>query len=336
MKHKIIVTNIPAFYKINMYNEVNKQVRLHVIFTDAIEEDRNSDFVNGNIEFEYTILRGSVWQKIVQAINIVKSSNYSELILGGWDHPVLWALAFRFPKSRNSFFIESSYYQSTTGGIKGFIKRLFVKRLFKVYASGKTQKRITDELGFKGETVFTKGVGVFNYIPQPPYVAREQVENYLFVGRFVDVKNLELLISVFNQLPDLNLYLAGFGVLEDSLKAISNENIHFIGAVDNKKLPAVYQKMDVFILPSKLEAWGLVVEEALNNGMPIIVSDRVGCCDEIINESNGLVFHYDDPLALKSAVLKMTDINFYNKLRRNISMMNFEEIEKEQIECYTK
>lgn len=334
MKQKIIVTNIPAFYKIKMYNEVNRQVRLHVIFTDAIESDRNSDFVNGDIEFKYTILKGSNRQKISQAISIVKSSDYSELILGGWDHPVLWALAFRFPKSKNTFFIESSYFESTTSGVKGFIKSLFVKRLSKVYASGKSQRRITDELGFKGETVITKGVGVFNYIPQPAYVPRSEVKNFFYVGRFVEVKNLKFLISVFNGLPQYNLYLAGFGELEDELKAMAKQNVHFLGAINNKELSAIYQKMDVFVLPSIIEPWGLVVEEALNNGLPVIVSDRVGCAEEIIDESNGVVFRYDSSTALTEAIERMTYLPFYNKLRENISHLDFAKIEQIQIECY--
>ena len=334
METKIIVTNIPAFYKINMYNEINKKVNLYVIFTDAIESDRNGDFVNGKIKFKYTILTGTSFQKISQAINIVKHFDYSELILGGWDHPVLWALVFRFPKKKNAFFIESSYFESATNGLKGLIKRLFVSRLFKVYASGKSQRRITDELGFKGKIVLTKGVGVFNYIPQPNYIPRSEVKNFFYVGRFVEVNNLKFLISVFNGLLQYNLYLAGFGEQEEELKAMAKENIHFMGAIENKKLTAIYQQMDVFVLPSKIEPWGLVVEEALNNGLPVIVSNRVGCAEEIINESNGLIFQYNNPEDLTRVILKMSDIAFYNNLRKNISLMDFEKTEKKQIECY--
>ena len=88
MKQKIIVTNIPAFYKIRLYNEVNKKVHLTVIFTDAIEASRNKDFVDGTIEFDYKILRGSMIKKISTALSVVQSIDYDELILGGWDHPV--------------------------------------------------------------------------------------------------------------------------------------------------------------------------------------------------------------------------------------------------------
>ena len=334
MKQKIIVTNIPAFYKIRLYNEVNKKVHLTVIFTDAIEASRNKDFVDGTIEFDYKILRGSIIKKISTAMSVVQSIDYDELILGGWDHPVLWALAFRFPKCKNAFFIESSYFESRTNGIKGFIKSLYVKRLSKIYASGKSQRKITDILGFKGETVITKGVGVFNYIPQPDFKPKTEVKNYFYVGRFVEVKNLKFLISVFNELPQYNLYLAGFGEQEQELRRLAKENVHFLGAIDNKKLSTFYQQMDVFVLPSKSEPWRLVVEEALNNGIPVIVSDRVGCAEEIINNSNGLIFHYNDKNEFVAAINKMAEIDFYNRLRKNISKLNFEEIEQAQIACY--
>ena len=307
-----------------------------VIFTDAIEASRNKDFVDGAIEFDYKILRGSIIKKISTALSVVQSIDYDELILGGWDHPVLWALAFRFPKCKNAFFIESSYFESRTNGIKGFIKSLYVKRLSKIYASGKSQRKITDNLGFKGETVITKGVGVFNFIPQPDYKPKTEVKNYFYVGRFVEVKNLKFLISVFNELPQYNLYLAGFGEQEQELRRLAKENVHFLGAIDNKKLSTLYQQMDVFVLPSQSEAWGLVVEEALNNGLPVIVSDRVGCAEEIIDETNGLVFKYDSSSSLTEAIARMSHLPFYNSLRENISMLNFEEIERKQIECYIK
>lgn len=334
MKLKIIVTNIPAFYKIKMYNEVNKRVQLFVIYTDNNDIDRNKDFVSGSMEFKYKILEGSIAQKIWSAIQLLKTLNYDELILGGWDHPVLWALAFIFPKAKNAFFIESSYFESQTSGLKGLIKRIFVKRLSKVYASGKSQRKITDSLGFNGNTIITKGVGIFNYISQPTYNPRKEVKKFFYVGRFVEVKNLKMLISVFNSLAQYQLYLAGFGEQEEELKAMAKENIHFMGAIENKKLTAIYQQMDVFVLPSKIEPWGLVVEEALNNGLPVIVSNRVGCAEEIINESNGLIFQYNNPEDLTRVILKMSDIAFYNNLRKNISLMDFEKTEKKQIECY--
>ena len=80
----------------------------------------------------------------------------------------------------------------------------------------------------------------------------------------------------------------------------------------------------------------MVVEEALNNGIPVIVSDRVGCRDDLVSEKNGIVFPYSDIKALKEAIIKMTDIEYYNTLRVNISQMNFIARGQHQIEIFTK
>ena len=238
-------------------------------------------------------------------------------------------------KRKNSIVVESSLHESSTIGIKGFIKRLFLSRVSRVYASGKCQKALVEELGFHKEIVITKGVGVFNLVPQPPYAERDRVSKFLFVGRLTAVKNLQFLIQVFNEFPNCQLTIAGFGELESELRSIASENIKFIGAVPNKHLTKIYQDHDVFILPSYSEPWGLVVEEALNNGLPVIVSDRVGCADEIIEEGkNGLIFKNNDDKSLQDCIKKIQEVNLYNKMRKFISELDFEEIERAQAQCY--
>ena len=92
----------------------------------------------------------------------------------------------------------------------------------------------------------------------------------------------------------------------------------------------------VFILPSVSEPWGLVVEEALNNGTPVIVSDRVGCREDLVSDKNGIVFPCNDSIALQEAIIKMTQIEYYNQLRYNISKMDFISRAQYQIDCFVE
>lgn len=183
--------------------------------------------------------------------------------------------------------------------------------------------------------MITKGVGIFNYIEQPLFETRSEVRSFIFVGRLVPVKNLKLLIDVFNKMPEKQLTIVGFGEQEEFLKSMAKENIAFMGAVDNNRLPQIYQQHDVFILPSISEVWGLVVEEALNNGLPVLLSNRVGCVEEIvIDGENGLIFRYDDPDDLIQKIRQISNVELYNRMRLNISQMNFGQIEREQVKCY--
>lgn len=332
---KLIITNLPSFYKVNLYNEIAKHKKVFVIYTGDTANERNKDFFSREVHFPFVFLVRNKLCRLLQVVGLVCKYSHEELIIGGWDSLPMWCAAIFSSKKKNAVVVESSYLESTTKGVKGFAKKVFMSRISKVYASGISQRKITDALGFKGQTVITKGVGVFNYIPQPAFERREKVVNFLYVGRFVECKNLKFLIETFKELPSYQLYLAGFGVQEDELKRMAGSNIHFLGAVNNKDLPSLYQKMDVFVLPSISEPWGLVVEEALNNGLPVLVSNRVGCAEEIVREGeNGLVFRYNSKEDLKDKVKRISDIELYNNMRLNISRLDFAKIEKKQVDCY--
>lgn len=332
----VIVTCLPAFYKINLYNEINKKKKIFVVFTGKQANKRNKGFFSGEKDFDYLNLKKSNhWVfKIIEIYKALSNVKYQELIISGYDEPVLWFLAMFFPKKKNAAVVESSFLESKATGLKGFVKSLFFKRISKVYASGRSQEKLVRNLKYKGKVIITKGVGIFNLVEQPSFIKRETVTNFLYVGRLSEEKNLEILIKTFNELPQLKLNIVGFGPQEEELKVMAKENVFFHGAIDNKELSKFYQSNDVFILPSKSEPWGLVVEEALNNGLPVVLSDRIGCREEIINDSNGLVFKYDDIESLRSALNKIKQIDFYNKLRLNISKTDFKKISDEQVSCY--
>ena len=91
----------------------------------------------------------------------------------------------------------------------------------------------------------------------------------------------------------------------------------------------------MFILPSKIEPWGLVVEEALNNGTPVIVSTHVGCAQSIVLPNEvGMVFENDSKQSLADCIKKIQDVNYYNQLRHNVSLLDFNSRADNQIQCF--
>jgi len=336
MYNFIYITNIPSFYKINLFNRIAEHKKLLVVFTHKFNSQRNEDFYKGNREFKYiSIADKSILGKLFFILKLLRTTSYQFLIIAGWDQFVLWFAAFISPRNKNGVVVESSIYESKTAGLKGYVKKLFIARISIAYVSGKSQADLCKALGFKGQIIVTKGVGIFNVRPQPPYKAGSSIKKFIYVGRLSPEKNLKFLIETFNQLPDLNLTIAGFGPQELFLKSIANQNIVFLGPVLNLELYKLYQQNDVFILPSISEPWGLVVEEAFNNGLPVIVSDKVGCAEEIVNDSNGIIFKLSDPDGLRNAIQRMQKIEYYNLLRLNISKMDFDKKIDNEVACYT-
>jgi glycosyltransferase involved in cell wall biosynthesis len=86
------------------------------------------------------------------------------------------------------------------------------------------------------------------------------------------------------------------------------DSIRFIGFRNQSELPSLYELCDVFVLPSEHEPWGLVVNEAMNAGRPVVVSDRVGAGPDLIeNGVNGFVYPSRDVAALADRLRRLID-----------------------------
>ena len=307
-----------------------------MIFIENASDQRTNDFFEGERNFQYiSLAEKSAFLRILTIIEILSNTGYKHLVIGGWDYVEFWVSSFISPQNRNAVVVESSIFESATSGFKSIFKRVFLSRISRVYASGKAQGAVAETLKFKREIIITKGVGIFNIVNQPNYIAVNQVTKFLYVGRLSPEKNLELLVNTFNELPHLTLNIIGFGPMEKQLKQIAKNNTFFLGSIPNNELYSYYQDNHVFILPSLSEPWGIVVEEAFNNGIPVIVSNRVGCAPEIVKvDENGIIFDINDENSLRQSISKICDIKYYNFLRFNISKLDFEKIAEAQVSSY--
>ncbi len=159
---------------------------------------------------------------------------------------------------------------------------------------------------------------------------------FLFVGRLTEVKNVELLIRSFARLKksrkDIALALVGDGNLKEALidlvKELACEDVHFFGYVGFPKNVEFYKAADVFVLPSLHEPWGLVVNEAMIMGLPVVVSSKVGCRKDLVEQGkNGLIFQDGDEAGLTQAlewILNADLAAFSKRSLEKIKEWNFE------------
>lgn len=312
----LFITNLPSFYKINLYNELNRKLKLKVIFISNASTIRNKDFYSDNIEFDHCVITNVPFEKrnhLYTAYALIKalfSTKFKRVVYSGWETKEIMFLPFFIAKKRNAIVIESSILETNTRGAVWLLKKLVIKRMGFAYPSGILQKKILDKAGFNGQTYITHGVGISNFTAPTRSSHVFSIEEshsltFIYVGRLAQEKNLEMLIGVFTKLSH-KLIIVGEGPDGERLKANASGNICFKGYVNNRELAILYHTSDCFILPSSSEPWGLVVEEALTMGLPVIVSNKVGCKDDLINSDNGIVFDVDNVNSLNDAIDKMT------------------------------
>jgi glycosyltransferase involved in cell wall biosynthesis len=336
----VIITHIPVFYKVNLYNEMAKKLNIFVIFvSDNTNENRSSDFIKTkDIEFKYLILSEGNFQSRGQLKNIQKlrkiinDLEYKRLLVSGWDLIEFWFLVLTKYKKRNCMALESTVMESSTKGLKGLLKKIFLSRVSVVFASGDLHKDLLLELNYTGQINITKGVGIINK-PICTQNITEYQKRFIFVGRLSKVKNLEILITIFNKLKDYKLTIIGTGEDEQYLKNISNENIIFKGSIKNEEIKNIYKENDIFILPSVSEPWGLVVEEALYFGLPVIVSQNCGAVELVENERNGYIIKPDDIKNIKNVILKI-NADGYIQLVKEVNKFSISEKDNIQINSY--
>lgn len=129
----------------------------------------------------------------------------------------------------------------------------------------------------------------------------------LFVGRLVDVKNLDRLLEAMPLVQGAPaLVVVGDGVLrtvlEDKCRALALRNVFFTGKLTGLDLMAWYDLADVLVLPSTREAFGAVVNEALVAGCPVAVSSHAGASDLIRSRDAGIVFRPDSVESIADAL----------------------------------
>jgi glycosyltransferase involved in cell wall biosynthesis len=131
----------------------------------------------------------------------------------------------------------------------------------------------------------------------------------LFAGKFTPAKQPAELLQAFLALnpADAALVFVGDGPekarLQELARAAPPGTVHFLPFANQSEMPARYGLADVFALPSRgsYETWGLAVNEAMHLGVPCLVSDRVGCQEDLVTDGvTGWVFRADDPAHLRA------------------------------------
>jgi glycosyltransferase involved in cell wall biosynthesis len=121
---------------------------------------------------------------------------------------------------------------------------------------------------------------------------------FLFVGRLVREKGVFDLLAAYSQLPEslreeIGLVFAGDGPLRAELEALAREvypgMIHFAGFVDRNDLALYYGLAECLVLPTYTDPWGLVVNEAMACGLPVICTNVAGCVADLVKSNGRLV-----------------------------------------------
>ena len=138
--------------------------------------------------------------------------------------------------------------------------------------------------------------------------------NVLFSGQLIHRKGVDVLVDAFvrsaDAAPSMRLQLMGSGpdraALEGRIPPTLRDRVSFLGHRDPADLPGVFAQADIFVLPSRHDGWGVVVNEALAAGLPIVASNAVGAArDLVVDGENGFVVESGSVEELAGALTRL-------------------------------
>ncbi len=277
---------------------------------------------------------------------ILEKERPNVVVTTGWADPEYHVVALLSRERKIPLVIisDSRYKDEPRRFHKEFIKRLILRSYSAALIAGTESREYLKYLGFDPKSMFQPWDVVDN-----AHFSRADVDiafgqrKFLCVARFIQKKNVEGLIKAFSLYVESGgqrrLQLVGSGELESTLRQTvhaSNvaDKVDFTDFLQYDPLAKVFRAGFSLILPSFSDQWGLVVNEAMAAGLPVLVSRECGCAADLVQEPhNGFIF---DPFSTEDIARALRSADVKEPEWQKMSTRSTEIIAKWTVDAFAK
>jgi glycosyltransferase involved in cell wall biosynthesis len=309
-------------HRIPIFNAIADRLGadFHVVFLTEREPRRRWPVYESEIRFSYEVLGGVVLLAgrreqfpiylTKPVVGTLLRRRPRHVLVGGWHHfECYWALAVaRLTGARFSIWSETPYRDGQARA-RDRIKRMLIASSDGFLVPGPEAAQNLVALGADPARIVEApnavDVDFFAAAPERPR------EHLLIVSRLVPVKGVDVALRALARIEAPPLLIAGDGPARRALEVIAHTlgvDATFVGHVDREELRDLYAGAEALIFPTLYDPWGLVVNEALAAGCPVVATSAAGCARSLIEPGvNGEIVPPGDVDALRSAVEEVLD-----------------------------
>lgn len=329
--------NIPSFHQNDLFNELAKNYDgFEAIFAHEKDEERINQGWNSEQTQHYKSRIIGKDLKFWQLIPYVfKNRKATHIVNGIWAEKSLFFVILLLNIFKVNFLIYSeapipAKYRSFTKKILlYFIIKPFAKLLI-MNAKGFLAVSIFsvkyfESLGVKTDKIYRFGYfrNVEKILPAVVCVPTDNGQSLIFVGQLVERKGIMILLEAIEIIhktdSSFNLTIIGMGELGPLLIKFIHENklentVNLLGVINSENITRYIEKADLLILPSVFDGWGMVINEALQVHVPVLVSDRCGAKELVKVNQNGLIFQHENVESLTENLQKFLNLSHEEKV----------------------
>jgi glycosyltransferase involved in cell wall biosynthesis len=320
----LLLTSIMAPHRIAPFNALalDPALDLEVVFLARTDPSRRWEVRDDETRFSHQTLRevwrtrrGEAFTHLTYGLaTVLREAHPDVLLVGGWDQAAyLEAFALRRRVATGFvWWVESTLrdWRENRESLRR-TKRWLVEASDAVVVPGSASAAYVRALGAVPSRIFVAPNAVDNGL----YAARAGDRasrtgpvRFLFVGRLEPYKGVLPLLDAWTGIADeAELTIVGDGSLRQRIRervaGAAMPAIRIAGHLDREELATEYARADVFVFPSVSDAWGLVINEAMASGLPVVTTSAPGAVDDlVVDGDNGIVVPPSDAGALVAAM----------------------------------
>lgn len=335
----LYVTTVPAPYKVDLFEELGKLCKLTVIFENNSVSYRGDGWMRKKFNnFTALFLEGIKHNDKVYSRGIVKclrKNNYDAIVIGVYS-TFSQMLAQQY-MIRNKI----PYIISSDGGLtkvenklNQLIKKHFISSASAWFSTGKVTTEYLMHYGAVKEKIYIypfTSIKRKDILDQPlPVEVKKQYRAklgmkeekiILSVGQFIYRKGYDVLMRACKGLDkSIGVYIVGGNPTEEYIemqRSMNLSNIHFLEFMDKTALANYYKAANLFVLPTREDIWGVVVNEAMAYGLPVITTNKCVAGLEMIECGlNGEIVKANNDKELYGAIRKLINCENTNMARK--------------------
>lgn len=342
----LLLTTVMAPYRVELFNRLGKEHELYVMFERKKDMSRDDKWYLGE-GFSFRTLHLKKWDKSLKHLKIevlkwlIKIKPECVVI---YEYSTITAMflmsccrLFKVP-----YCINCDGGFATHHAIKDLVKMWYIKGASAYIAGGKCAEDYFLAYGAKRERIVQihfssldeKDILKEPVCDQKKSIIRDELhipekKVILSIGRFIYGKGFDVLLRACEGLDEsVGVYIIGGKATEEYLEMVREldlKNIHFLEFMKNEELLKYYMSADIFVLPTRWDAWGLVINEAMACGLPVITTDKCVAGLELIEDGiNGYIVPAEDKEELK---MKIDELLENKKSGKYMGVNNLEKIQ---------
>lgn len=319
------LTNIPSPYRVKFFNEFGKYCDLTVLFEKKASDERDESWKKFHAEYFHAVYLKGKSIGVAEAFcpEVVKYLNhiYDHIIVTNFSDPTGMLAIATLKAKRIPYIIESDGGFAGSGcGIKEKIKRWLLSNAHLYFSTAEEHDKYYLTYGAKKEQIvrypFTSLQEV-DILTSPvsneekwelrKKLGMKEERIILSVGQFIYRKGYDILFNALCQTDkDIGCYIVGGKPTEEYLQIVQENqltNVHFVDFKLKDELNEYYRAADLFVLPTREDIWGLVVNEAMAKGLPVVTTDHCVAGLELVrNEMVGRIVPINNVDLLAKAI----------------------------------